>query len=210
MILLLGALLFEDGVKFFEKGEYERAERVFRTVLKKEAAKKDAVYFYLGRLSRSPSEAIKWFKKVYEAYPGSLYADSAMYEVAKIYYALGIYDEAITIFKRFLKSYPSSPLYQDAFFWYSNALKIKGYKIPQKFKGYVIQVGAFKKRKNADKLAKELRSKGMNVILQEAEVGGEHFCRVWVGFFDTLEQAKKYQEKLKKEGYAGSIIKVEQ
>lgn len=64
-------------------------------------------------------------------------------------------------------------------------------------KVYTVQVGAFSKEEGAQKLAKEIRSKGY----QNYVIKGKTLYKVQVGEFKTSEEAKVISEKLKKLGY---------
>ena len=62
---------------------------------------------------------------------------------------------------------------------------------------YRVQVGAFKKKGNADKLAAELKSKGYDVFIKK--VGD--FYKVQVGAFSKKENAQAMYNKLVADGY---------
>jgi len=71
---------------------------------------------------------------------------------------------------------------------------------PSVGKNYVIQVASFQDRKLAETFASNLRKKGYNAFVEKAfvEWKGGNWYRVRVGFFDSIEQAKKTAEKLKR------------
>lgn len=62
---------------------------------------------------------------------------------------------------------------------------------------YRVQVGAFKKKGNADKLAEELKSKGYDVYIKK--VGD--FYKVQVGAFSKKENAQAMYDRLVADGY---------
>jgi cell division protein FtsN len=71
---------------------------------------------------------------------------------------------------------------------------------PSVGKNYVIQVASFQDRKLAETFASNLRKKGYNAFVEKAfvEWKGGNWYRVRIGFFDSIEQAKKTAEKLKR------------
>ncbi len=209
--LFLFVGLMDRGMLFFEKGKYEDAEKVFFSLLNKvEGAEKAKVLYYIGKLQKDPYEAILWYEKVVEEFPGSGYADSALYAIGKIYYALGVYGEAIKIFQKFLKKYSHSNLKSKVLYWYEMALKIESSynKIIEKECKYVIQVGAFKNKENAERLIDILEGKGFKAMINKKIINGEIFYRVWLGEFSTETQAREVLSKLKKQGYDGNILRL--
>ena len=64
-------------------------------------------------------------------------------------------------------------------------------------KMYRVQVGAFKKKGNADNLAKELKNKGYDVITKKV---GDYY-KVQVGAFSVKKNAQGMYDKLVKDGY---------
>jgi len=68
---------------------------------------------------------------------------------------------------------------------------------PDPKKLYRVQVGAFKKKGNADNLAKKLKGQGYDVIVKQV---GE-FYKVQVGAFSVKKNAQAMYDKLVKDGY---------
>lgn len=55
---------------------------------------------------------------------------------------------------------------------------------------YAIQLGAFSVRENADKLASDLKSKGIDAVIYDNLIDGKRLLYlVWVGRFDRAEDA---------------------
>jgi N-acetylmuramoyl-L-alanine amidase len=68
---------------------------------------------------------------------------------------------------------------------------------PETKKLYRVQVGAFKKKGNADNLAKKLKDKGYDVITKKV---GELY-KVQCGAFSVKKNAQGVYDKLVKDGY---------
>lgn len=71
---------------------------------------------------------------------------------------------------------------------------------------YRVQIGAFKNKENALKLADEFQKKSVQAKVVEFWKKDELFFRVRVGNFKTMADAEKYREKLKKEGFKQSFV----
>lgn len=71
---------------------------------------------------------------------------------------------------------------------------------------YRIQVGAFKIKENAEKLAKSFMDENVEVKIVEFQTKEGLFYRVRVGSFKKIEDAEKYSTKLKKNGFAKTFI----
>jgi integration host factor subunit alpha len=72
---------------------------------------------------------------------------------------------------------------------------------PRVGKSYVVQVASFQDKKLAEAYARNLKKKGYNAFVERAFVewkGGDWY-RVRIGYFDSMEQANKIANRLKKE-----------
>lgn len=65
--------------------------------------------------------------------------------------------------------------------------KLKGSEV----EGYVVQVGAFQSRTQAERRCRELRDAGYRVRVKEKLVGGKPWYAVWVGPYPTKEEARR-------------------
>ncbi len=71
---------------------------------------------------------------------------------------------------------------------------------------YRIQVGAFKVRENAERLARQFKESDVEVKLVEFHSREGLFYRVRVGSFKKIEDAENYRKELKKIGFAKTFI----
>ena len=85
---------------------------------------------------------------------------------------------------------------------------VKKQRIRQDFdKGnFYIQVGSFEEKAKARKLARTFAAKGRDVVIQEFAAAGTSLFRVLVFSSTSLKEAKKHNEKLKKQGYAHAFV----
>ncbi|MBX5459602.1 MAG: SPOR domain-containing protein [Steroidobacteraceae bacterium] len=73
--------------------------------------------------------------------------------------------------------------------------------------GWVVQVGSFSSRENAERLARELRGKGFATFVNESPgKGGKHYWRVRVGPERSREAANALRTKLRAAGHAGGSV----
>ncbi|MFZ0430059.1 MAG: SPOR domain-containing protein [Acidobacteriota bacterium] len=75
---------------------------------------------------------------------------------------------------------------------------------------YTIQVAAHSSRQEAEQTLLRLGAKGFTGRIQEPKAGtGDRFYRVWVGAFDTLEQARAQEAEVKAAGFLTYVRKIE-
>ena len=74
---------------------------------------------------------------------------------------------------------------------------------------YMVQVGAFKKAEEADRLRAALALLGIESAVQVVRIGdSDSFHRVRVGPFDDLERANRTRSKLKQNNYSSILLQV--
>lgn len=80
---------------------------------------------------------------------------------------------------------------------------------PGKKGNYMVQVGAFKKAEEADRLRAALALLGIESAVQVVRIGdSDSFHRVRVGPFDDLERANRTRNKLKQNNYTSILLQV--
>jgi len=70
---------------------------------------------------------------------------------------------------------------------------------------YSVQVGSFKNKRNADKLAKRLASRGYESYVAIPVFSSDKFYRVKVGKFGSRDEASRTASRLESKGYRTSI-----
>jgi hypothetical protein len=85
-----------------------------------------------------------------------------------------------------------------------------GIEIPQKTEGagtYSVQVAALKDREKTEKMVEGLLRSGYSAYYYQVLINGEAYYRVRCGPFSTVDQAKRYEERLaKEEGFKPFIV----
>jgi tetratricopeptide (TPR) repeat protein len=163
----------------------------------------DPSFMFLdGVLKENGQEAILIYQNIVDNYPGSKYADAALYRIFSYYYALGLYDTAKEKLKQLKTSYPDSPYIQVA----DQNLSLLGktevqetkpkveetkQKTEENYK-YTIQAGAFTNLENAKNLMDEFQTAGIYTNFSDKVVGGTTFHVVYAGKFEKMEDAESF------------------
>jgi rare lipoprotein A len=71
---------------------------------------------------------------------------------------------------------------------------------------FAIQIAAFTKRDNAERLAARMRKSYSSAGIQDATVKGNRFFRVRVGSYGSLVKAEKARGEFERGGYPGSFV----
>ncbi|MBU0993748.1 MAG: septal ring lytic transglycosylase RlpA family protein [Proteobacteria bacterium] len=74
---------------------------------------------------------------------------------------------------------------------------------------FVIQIGAFKERENAERLTHSLSGEYENAHLVPFQLGMETFYRVRIGHFSDLSEAKAFEEAIASKGFPQAFVVAE-
>jgi rare lipoprotein A len=82
------------------------------------------------------------------------------------------------------------------------------YKAPATYDSgnYTVQVGSFKERANAERLAGEMKKRSPFSDVRRTDVNGEVFYRVYAGKYGSLEAAGSAEKNFADLGYPGSFV----
>jgi DedD protein len=72
--------------------------------------------------------------------------------------------------------------------------------------GWMVQLGVFANRANADRLAQELKSRGFHAQVSENSAGGRLLWRVRAGPVAERTAAEQLSARLRAAGHAGSVV----
>lgn len=175
--------------------------------------------------------AKKNFEAVIGKYNQSPYYEDAFLALGDVEFLQENFQEALKIYEDFLATTPSKKRlatlyfrlaelnlrlgYKDAFKKYLNKLNQE---FPDSFEAkdarrlseadsfYTVQVGAFTDYDNAQKFIARLESKGFKVQSVLCMLSGKKLCRVRVGQYRTMEEAKVIKKNLESQGYFAKIL----
>ncbi len=153
--------------------------------------------------------ARKQFLELVEKYPNSLYLAEAMYFAASCLYASGNHESAISELKNLIGQHSKSrfaELAKDDLQESnnhstngSNDAKKSQLKIDSRNGKYSLQIGAFSQVNNALNLKNYCLKLGFPAEIREKQDGRTAAYLVWMGAFETKEEAERFGELFKKE-----------
>ncbi len=202
-------------VEYLKKVESGQAENVRQElpILLKEHPNDPSVIFLDAVLTEEGETALEKYKKLYNEYPQSQFADAALYRIFSYYFALGFYKKAEEYLNKLKDNYPSSPYIKaadrsipeeeiDNSLTLDEKEEIKQVAPSTKTGSseslkYTVQAGAFLNYKNAERLKKNFQKAGYYSSIYPKEVGGSILNVVVVGKFKTEAEASAFLPKLK-------------
>ncbi|MEO8398835.1 MAG: SPOR domain-containing protein [Ignavibacteriaceae bacterium] len=188
-----------------------------------------SVKYLEGVLQEDGNKAFEIFLDILNRFPKSKYADASAYRIYSYYYALGSYKTAKEYSQKLKKNYPNSSYNKLAerkipetdeiivkaddsaneepqVLYQKNLIKNKK-EAAYKFK---IQAGAFSKTENANLLKNNFLEAGYETQIKTKEVGGTTFHVVYVGKFETDDEAKYFLDLInKKFNLDGRVISID-
>lgn len=214
------------ALKQIESGNISSASKILLE-LKSKNSSDPSVIFLDATLSTDGDEALRKYSTIIEKFPGSKYADAALYRIFSYYYSLGYYKKAETYLYRLKKDFPESPYIKTAD---QKLPEIEGpivqtiekpdtHRPTQLEKAeinnynFTIQAGAFLNAENAKKLSEQLKKENYFTEITTKDVGGTILNVVNVGNFVNEEEAKPalsfLEKKFSIKGRIVSIKKIE-
>lgn len=208
--LFLEAYIEEDGVRAVEL--YRRLVDQFPT-----SQFTDHALLRLGQYYFSTGSFVvarQYFDNLVDQFPNSVLIHEARYLAARCLIASGYFATAEQELKALMKKYPKSPFKNHAKaalsdierLVKSNSESERSTNAPMnpasgsassKNKPYSIQIGAFSERNNAQKLQKHYSELGYACRIETKDIDGIVFHLVWVGEFETEDQAARFGEVFK-------------
>jgi|SRR5690606_1377822 len=200
-------------LKQIESGEKDEVEKVLPD-LKEKYPNSPSVMFLDGVMTENGQDAVMIYAKIVNSYPASKYADAALYRIYSYYYAIGLYEAAKKHLERLKKEYPDSPYIKIADKNIPSIDEVasdkKEIELPKAVYNFTIQAGAFSKLENAQNLKKDFDDSGFKSEIKDKNVGGTVFHVVYVGEFETEDDAKNLLQVINKEfNLDGRVVRIE-
>ena len=201
-----------EFIKLVSKGHSDQVTSKFQDFQKK--IPRTAGLIYLEGLITSDGEnAIRYFHVVVDSFPKSEWADDAMARLFEYYFNTGQQDNANHYFNQLVSEYPTSPYVTTNYIRdiSTSANNTSSTGNPKENQGneYAIQIGAFSKRENAEKLQMKFSSEGYRVDIFENLLDGRNLLYlVWIGNFSTQEEAQKLIKELKVKYNIDGVIRL--
>jgi tetratricopeptide (TPR) repeat protein len=149
--------------------------------------------------------ARKYFVELLENFPGSPYADKALYFSANCLSVAKEYDQSAEQFQRLLVKYPASDFAKLAkeelkeIRPHAGARSTSAPRVLSSSGDFTLQIGSFSKANNALKLREDIKGIGLPLEIVEHESGGRTYYLVLVGSFRTEEEAREFGETFREE-----------
>lgn len=217
----------------FIKGDYEGVIIIGNSYLTQRTKSDDELQYLMGRallkLNRF-DEARNRFSRVINDSDSDRLLDESYIGLADSYYLEGDYKKAKEYYEKVIRYFPDLDDTPIVYYrlgeccaklgdnatsreYYDMLVRIYPYSLETKFLvgeksdfvEYGIQVGSFKKWRNAKKLCDELKSKDFDADIYTAVLGGSYFYRVRVGRFNRLGDAEDMARALRNRGYTVKI-----
>jgi len=142
----------------------------------------------------------KKFSYLARHYPDSRLKDDAQYLLCQSYLAQGKTDSARMFFKTFVKNAPQSPYADlaivDLEFTLEHEDEIRNQTVHPIGPRYSIQIGAFRKKENAERVLARFEEIAKAVQIVEKRIDGKIYYAVWVGRFTSKSAAKSFAKKI--------------
>jgi hypothetical protein len=172
------------------------------------------VMYLQAVLTSDGSEASKMFQNIVDNFPRSEWADDALYRLYQYYYSIGLYKTADQKLTQLKTQYPFSayaseeqPAVEQKTVVEEKAPPVKPKGSVQKYAtGFTIQVGAFSTLQNAEDLKTKFEREGYSSNIFTIVTNGKKLHKVWVGEFQTYDEARRFTAEIKKKFSLASIV----
>jgi cell division protein FtsN len=172
------------------------------------------VMYLQARLTTDGAESAKLYQNIVDNFPKSEWGDDALYMLYQYYYSVGLYKTAEQKLVQLKEEYPFSayateqnPIAEEkpAVKEKPSVVKPKG--TVQKFAtNFTVQVGAFSTLVNAGELKAKFEKEGFPSNIFTIVSHGKKLHKVWVGEFQTYDDAKRFTAEIKKKFNLTAIV----
>jgi len=200
-------------LEMIERGQVEAVKSELPTLMTN-FQNHPGVLYLQAVLTTDGAEAASTYQSIVDNFPKNEWADDALFKLYQYYYSVGLYKTADQKLAQLKLDYPFSAYAAEK----SSSAEIKAPvseqpaetkpKPPvQKYNtNFTVQVGAFSTFKNADELRSKFESEGYVSNIFTITAGGRKIHRVWVGEFQTKEEAVRFSDEIRKKFKLGSIV----
>ena len=200
-------------LEMIEKGQAE-AVRAELPSLMTNYQNNPGVMYLQAVLTTDGAEAAKLYQNIVDNFPKSEWGDDALYKLYQYYYSIGLYKTADQKLTQLKEEYPYSAYAaeKDSVVEEKQAVKdkpavVKPKETVQKFAtNFTVQVGAFSTLQNAGELKAKFEKEGYQSNIFTIVSNGKKLYKVWVGEFQTYDEAKKFNAQIKSKFNLTSIV----
>ena len=172
------------------------------------------VLYLQAILTTDGTEATKIYQSIVDNFPKSEWADDALYKLYQYYYSIGLYKTGDQKLQQLRREYPFStyavkdsakPVVKQAEVEPPAKVTTPGpvAKYPTSF---TVQVGAFSDLQNAEELRAKFEKENYSSNIFTIVSNGKKLHKVWVGEFQTYDEAKRFTAEIRKKFNLESIV----
>ena len=200
-------------LEMIEKGQAE-AVRAELPSLMTNYQNNPGVMYLQAVLTTDGAEAAKLFQNIVDNFPKSEWGDDALYKLYQYYYSIGLYKTADQKLTQLKEEYPfsayaseNSPVMEEkqAAKEKPTVMKPKG-AVPKFASSFTVQVGAFSTLQNAGELKARFEKEGYQSNIFTIVSNGKKLHKVWVGEFQTIDEARRFNAEIKSKFNLTSIV----
>ncbi|HWP83325.1 MAG TPA: SPOR domain-containing protein [Bacteroidota bacterium] len=171
------------------------------------------VLYLQAVLTSDGSEAAKIYQSIVDNFPKSEWGDDALYKLYQYYYSIGLYKTADQKLEQLKQNYPFSAYaaeYQSVRsqekIQEAPAIISKPGTVDKFATSFTVQVGAFSTLQNAEDLRAKFEREGYASNIFTILTDGKKLHKVWVGEFQSYDEAKRFTSEIKKNFNLESIV----
>lgn len=172
------------------------------------------VLYLQAILTTDGTEAAKIYQSIVDNFPKNEWADDALYKLYQYYYSIGLYKTGDQKLQQLKKEYPFSTYAAGT--TPKEEAKPKPEEPPAQIASpnpiekyptlFTVQVGAFSALQNAEELQARFERENYSSNIFTIVNNGRKLHKVWVGEFQTYEDAKRFTGEIRKKFNLESIV----
>ncbi|MBI3004338.1 MAG: SPOR domain-containing protein [Ignavibacteriales bacterium] len=200
-------------LEMIERGQVESVKSELPTLMTN-FQNHPGVLYLQGVLTTDGAEAAKIYQSIVDNFPKNEWADDALFKLYQYYYSVGLYKTADQKLAQLKQEYPfsayaaekSAPTEQPVVTQEQPVeVKTEG-PVPKFTSKFTVQVGAFSTFQNAEELRSKFETEGYLSNIFTHTAAGKKIHRVWVGEFQTKEDAARFSDEIRKKFKLESIV----
>lgn len=174
------------------------------------------VLYLQAILTTDGTEAAKIYQSVFDNFPKSEWADDALFKLYQYYYSIGLYKTGDQKLQQLRQEYPFSAYAGNAQQEKAEEVKEKPEEAPAQVASqnpiekyptsFTVQVGAFSTLQNAEELRAKFERENYSSNIFTIVNNGRKLHKVWVGEFQTYEDAKRFTGEIRSKFGLESIV----
>ncbi len=172
------------------------------------------VLYLQAVLTTDGSEAAKLYQNIIDNFPKNEWADDALYRLYQYYYSIGLYKTGDQKLQQLKQEFPFStyavaekPPKTPKSPEQESPADVKPTGSVEKYPtSFTVQVGAFSTLQNAEELKAKFEKENYSSNIFTISNDGRKLHKVWVGEFQTYEDAKRFTAEIRRKFSLESIV----